>query len=145
MSIKAFLLAVALSGCVPPHAPFTPANRPLADDGYGRALRGVVVAGYEVDTTDPTAGVITTKWRDQHVLMYIWNRYRWTLIVNGGALTVTSQCETQERDGARISAWTPCHKQNADRNVQAQALADAVVQQAANAPKPPAPAVAPAP
>ncbi len=129
MLVLCGVVGVALGGCVPP-PPFHPVSVSAPEDAYARALRGLVSAGNAVETGDEKSGVITTKWEEIGLGGDGFMRVRWTVIASAGKLTISSQCQVQVRGGDPFMdhSWMQCSSQPADRQGQAQQLADAIVQ-----------------
>jgi hypothetical protein len=137
--MRAILIGVALAaGCVPPQSAFRPVSVKAPDDAFGRAMRGVVLAGNAVETSDEKSGVITTKWEEQHATMDIWWRFRWTVMVGGGLLTVASQCQMRNADPGPggDKGWRDCEQQPTERGSKAKSLTDTILAQPASVGQP---------
>src|SRR3990167_7306813 len=89
-------LALILVACTP-YAAVAPITVPTPADPYAKVVRVLADSGETIETKDESAGVVMTKWEE---LEHMGTKYRlrWSIVLSGGSVTVSSQCKFRIKD-----------------------------------------------
>lgn len=122
-----YAFLVLAVGCAT-YSPFKPAEVTAPPDAFTKTTRVLIERGESVETKDEAAGILVTKWNEEHSGGDT-HRFRWSITIAAGRLTVSSQCQMKiDSPGiGQRNDWSDCgERQPSERTTQAKAIADAI-------------------